>query len=85
MITGVKTIKLVPNKHVFIVSDDTELYAQVPTEVPSSKGQWYPQTPVFYLQDLCFQGDRIYCRHCVPKRKSKYPRQLKSKETKFQN
>lgn len=54
------------------VSDDIELDAQVSTQVPSSEGERHSQVALFDVSNLRFQGNRIYCRYCLPKRKGKY-------------
>jgi len=38
----------------FLIADDTELDAQVSAEVSPRASQWYPETSVFDIQELCF-------------------------------
>lgn len=44
-----------------LLTDNIEFDAQVPAAVPFGAGQRYPQATIFNVQDVCVQGDRIYC------------------------
>lgn len=51
----------------FLITDDTELDAQVSTEVSPRASQRHPQTSVLDVQKLRFQGDGIHCRNGLSK------------------
>lgn len=59
-----------------LLTDNTEFDAQVPAEVPFGAGQWHPKTTIFNVQDVCVQGDRIYCGDRLSKWKGRTLMQL---------
>lgn len=57
----------------FLVTDDTELDAQVSAEVSPRARQRHPKASVFDVQELRFQGDGVHRRDGLSKREGKRP------------